>query len=254
MTLWLVTDLDDTWVKTARKIADISLCTNVMSEKAPYEATYLHPKALKLWHLFQNVDTRVIPVTGRSWASASAWIIHQIMPWQQGGIFSHGACIKDFTGHTDLAWKALVHEKLHDPVNQKALEHWHQCLMNSGWNNNIDRRLVALKTEDDDVLGWVAKAKSMEAEHDLKDHVDVWKEFALALNLQVFHQRNHITVMPKGISKVEAFAYWKSTYSKESDCFIGFGDSVQDIPFMAICDWWMTPSGSDISTALKKSN
>ncbi|MES2207693.1 MAG: HAD family hydrolase [Pseudomonadota bacterium] len=257
MTLWLITDLDDTWVKTARKLPDTSLCTNVISAASSFEPTYLNPKAFKLWQLFQNINTRIIPVTGRSWASASAWSIDQTMPWQQGGIFSHGACIKDLSGHTDCAWKALVQEKLNDSLTKEALAHWHQLVFKCGWQNNADQRdqrLVALKTEEADVLGWVAKAKSVNAEQRLKEHMDEWKSHALALNLQVFAQKNHITVMPKGISKKDAFAYWKLTYAQDSDSFIGFGDALQDLAFMEMCDWWMTPSGSDISNALQPLN
>jgi len=250
MTLWVITDLDDTWVKTARKLPDISLGTNVISADSSYEPTYMNPNALKLWNLFQNVNTRMIPVTGRSWASASVWSIYQAMPWQQGGIFSHGACIKDLSGLTDCVWNALVQETLNNPLNKEALAHWQHWIIKCGWHNEADQRLVALKTEEANVLGWVAKAKSVKAEHLLKEQVDQWKLKAIELNLQVFAQKNHITVMPKGISKKDAFAYWKLTYAQKSDSFIGFGDALHDIAFMKMCDWWMTPSESDISNAI----
>jgi hydroxymethylpyrimidine pyrophosphatase-like HAD family hydrolase len=247
MAVWLITDLDDTWVSTARKTKDLTQASNVIDPESRYEPTYLSAKAEKVWQIFQQ-NTSTLPITGRSWESAAAWVINGVSPWHNGGIFSHGACIKAPNGLIDTTWQKYAEQHITSAAYQEALAVWHDYVLSDNWTSLPDQRMHALPwSETECPLGWVAKAKSQTAEHQLKHYVEKWRNKASSLGLNVFHQKNHITVMPMQISKLSAFIYWKQHYASNEDTFIGCGDAPQDIHFMKECDWWMTPSQSDIT-------
>lgn len=254
MAVWLITDLDDTWVRTARKTKDLTQASNVIDPQSRYEPTYLSSKAEMVWHIFQN-NASILPVTGRSWESASAWLIHGSAPWNKGGIFSHGAYIKAPNGLTDARWQEHTEQHITSKKYQEALAAWHDYVLSDKWTTLPDQKIHPLPWHKAEYpLGWVAKAKSQSAEHQLKQYVERWEHKATSLGLNVFHQKNHVTVMPTQISKASAFTYWKESYATPEDTFIGCGDAPQDIYFMKECDWWMTPSQSDITTLLFDGN
>jgi len=59
---------------------------------------------------------------------------------------------------------------------------------------------------------------------------------------------NNLAFTPEGISKRDACAHLLRRLGDRSDLFlIGAGDSLTDLPFMGMCDYMMTPSGSQIA-------
>ena len=242
MNIWLATDLDDTWVKTARKIGK-GVFVNVIRESAPYEPTFISAKNLAWMNALVKGGVSLIPVTGRSAESCAAWTLHGKPLWVSGGVYSHGADMADPEGKPVEEW--VAHTDAVILANESALERW----------ESTTRQIVDILAKD--VLkihplvrkgkrfGWVIKAKTQEAEAVLTKFKSDFSATATQLGLTWFSQRNHLTVVPEGISKASALTFWKKRFSDVNDVWVGAGDAVKDGEFMTSCDWVLSPADSE---------
>lgn len=66
----------------------------------------------------------------------------------------------------------------------------------------------------------------------------------------VHHNTVSIALFPPGVGKEHAVAEIIRELGRADTVFVGVGDSVTDLPFMALCDWAMAPGGSQALGAL----
>jgi len=73
--------------------------------------------------------------------------------------------------------------------------------------------------------------------------------------LQHHANGNNLSFTPTGISKREACRYLiESIRDGRGAPLIGIGDSLTDLPFMGLCDFIMTPSGSQIADLMARTS
>jgi hydroxymethylpyrimidine pyrophosphatase-like HAD family hydrolase len=66
---------------------------------------------------------------------------------------------------------------------------------------------------------------------------------------------NNLSFTPTGISKREACRHLIDSIRDGSGApLIGIGDSLTDLPFMGLCDFIMTPSGSQIADLMARTS
>ena len=64
---------------------------------------------------------------------------------------------------------------------------------------------------------------------------------------QIHLNGNNLALLPPGLSKRAATAYLLERFREAGEVLaIGVGDSASDLPFMRLCDVWVTPSDSQI--------
>lgn len=241
MKIWLATDLDDTWVKTERKLG-IGTFKNVVKDGTGFQKTFFSAKDLSLLSAFKAGGIHVIPVTGRSAKSCDAWELNEEKFWVGGGIFSHGAEMRCPMGNTVIEWDILVRNIV---LKNKPIEAWKTALEKTFTFESL--KIVDLVVGNS-AFGVVIKAKSEAAEIELSGFKETLETLAHGLNLDYFHQKHHFTVIMHGISKRAALTFWRNKFSSEIDVWLGAGDAKKDGEFMASCDWIITPSGSEWST------
>jgi hypothetical protein len=245
MTVFIATDLDDTWTKTARKIGP-GVHLNVISATAPFEPTYLATKQHAWFDVLRKGGGVLLPVTGRSLTSCKAWSIRGQGILTHGGVFSHGADMLGPDGCRVPEFDAEI-----QTIVAHATPHllrWKDCIVQA-----LDvlgdglLHVSSLTLENGSIFGFVLKAKTPESEAKLQHLSRDFVSIASALGLGHFSQKNHLTILAPTISKHRALAFWREKFSTADDTWIGAGDSLQDGFFMASCDWQTSPTTSDWS-------
>ncbi|MBS2005343.1 MAG: trehalose phosphatase, partial [Cyanobacteria bacterium SZAS LIN-5] len=61
---------------------------------------------------------------------------------------------------------------------------------------------------------------------------------------------NNFALLPPFLSKERAVEYFLRELAPPHDCLIGIGDSRSDLGFMALCDYVVTPTRSQIFAML----
>ncbi len=236
-------DLDDTLFTTAPKISVERLADSVqVTEATNGNHSYMTPAHQQL--LEWITPGRLIAVTARG-TEAYSRVDKQ---YKQGpySIVANGAVILDGQGAADKDWAESIRHTLApnlatlnglpDLVTQSAnalgldVRTWNvqepvcgptYCVAKSNMDDN-GACLESLETHLVQLLG----------------NADSWS---------VHRNANNLAIIPAGISKARATRYVIAKLSEKQTCTcVGVGDSVSDIAFMQACDFWMTPSLSQI--------
>ncbi|WP_108482240.1 HAD family hydrolase [Oceaniglobus ichthyenteri] len=226
-------DLDDTVFQTARKMDGVPAPENLASEALNGSHSYMSPAqaAMMEWLL---ASTRFIPVTARSTKA----IGRCRLPFQDYQICTNGAVILWPDGRPDSDWLRQTQSQA-DMRDLTAL---------------LD--FVQTQTEPGKYRSWIVeeygtgyyfcvKSNSTAAALDQIDH----RLTMLAGGRLVRHRNdNNLSFTPKGISKRHAVEYLLRTHLHDNTAPVfGMGDSLTDLPFMAVCDMMVIPRASQIS-------
>lgn len=247
MEQFLFLDLDDTVFQTARKCTSLEQAVPASYNVAGEPSSYFLPKQLALLQTLAE-QWRIIPTTARTQASYAR--VELGVPCMDGVILNHGATILCTDGVEDKQWRAQIAEPLVPLSNiltqiKKTIEQYAQA--------QDMELLVRITTESG--LDYYVEVRHLSADHvELKKLLQIFIQPLLKkyTDFQVYLNSNSLTILPRCVNKAHAVEYRINALEQEYGEIItmGMGDSLSDMPFMALCDYVMTPKHTQLHGCL----
>ncbi|MFK3775148.1 trehalose phosphatase [Pseudomonas sp. NPDC089406] len=239
----VLVDLDDTLFQTARKMpegtprhpASFDIHGGVSGYQSPVQ------KAFVDWLL---ASTDVVPVTARS-AEAFGRVR---LGFSGAAICSHGGLLLNPDRSVNRHWHGVMdqllgsfHERL-PALCERALQLGdEQGVSLRGWvvEEAEQRHYVVIKHNDG-------------ADADLLMVMARLREAGLLEGMHTHANGNNLALMPLGLSKAAAVRYYLELDRERHGerPVLGFGDSITDLGFMNLCNFWSTPVNSQLANCL----
>ena len=242
--IMVLADLDDTLFSTKRKIPAEQFESSIaVTQASNGRHSYMTPRHRQL-HGWIDAQ-RLIPVTARgtdSYASVESWICSG--PYS---ILANGATVLDHQGHIVEAWNAVINAAL--KPHRALLLQLPGLIADAAKAMNLDVRVWNVEEPACAEAYTVVKSNLADDGACLRSVESRVLEL-LGKNSQwrIHRNGNNLAILPPGLSKVSAAGFVIEQLCARGDyLFVGVGDSVSDLDFMQICDFWMTPSASQIS-------
>jgi len=239
-------DLDDTLFQTQRKIDAWNLptseptnlvCASVNKQGEPLSFMTQRQATMFNWLL---ASTELIVVTARD-TSEIQRVKLTFNSWQ---VLTHGAVIKQPGGSSQLDWQAQMHERL-EPLQATLTE-----LINTieQLNTEYDGQLkLAIHSDtflERDLVIYLA------VKHTQKDHkalATLAKRLPellpeLAKHFYIHVNANNLAILPHCVHKRHAVQFLLEQCLDNQRPSFGFGDSLADLPFLQLLDWYGTPN------------
>ena len=248
-------DLDDTLFQTQRKIAawqlpmDGLVAATVDKQNAPL--SFLTPKQRHFFNWLSQ-STELIPVTARD----TTEIMRVKLPFDSWQVLTHGAVIVAPSGQICARWQRLMagqlvalQAKLAQLMARLAgfealriTPHYEHFIVDK---NATDLMVyVAIKHQHKDhdaLLQFAAQLPSV-----LNEAADLGDEFYIHVNA------NNLAILPHVVNKHHAMRFLLDYHlDKNRPCF-GFGDSLADLPFLQLLDWYGTPNRGQLHDAISQ--
>ncbi|MFB2579477.1 hypothetical protein ACEYX6_10095 [Acinetobacter sp. c2-A9] len=237
----ILVDLDDTLFQTYRRITPTADFKAVTVDKHGETLAYMNPKQQKfvdwLWS-----SGKVLAVTARSPEALSR--VH--LPFEHGAVCSHGGTVLNADGTVNADYQQLMVQQL-DRYKDK-FEQLMQAVLDTAkcfgsvrsWiveEQNLQLYLVVKQNDTDGHTGLFL----MDLLHALPQ--EVLDGFYCHAN------GNNLAIIPNPVSKANAAAFLLKQVLKvdEQDLILGYGDSLSDVAFLQMCDWWGVPQLSQIN-------
>lgn len=234
-------DLDDTIFQTVRKMPPDTKAVPVIRKQDGSPSSFMTEKQ---WKFFQwlSRNALIIPVTGRS--------VEQLervnLPFPSWRIVCHGAVIINADDQIDAHWRSAIQEAiapLQSPLTdiKEICEDFFSCRP----------PLVRVRMEKVDEVGIYVCLKNLGSDglcqkfHAVLDVIPCGDDFRVQVN------GREICIIPKTISKGLAVKKLITDMGLLDVPILGFGDSLSDMSFLSMCDWWGTPRNSQISQRLE---
>jgi len=237
------TDLDDTLFQSARKVkeADFSGAVQVASALNGHHGLMTRAQATLLdWIALE----RAIPVTARSSEGFSRVALRFGGP----AIVANGAVILDATGVPDLEWQARVTKSL--APHRAALSEMPDQARKAATQIGAEIRTWLVEEPVCGGVYAVVKVEPGTPEAALAQIAPRLRE-TVAGPWRVHMNGNNLALIPPGISKAAATGFLLERLRRDGPVLaIGMGDSSSDLEFMRLCDFWMTPTGSQLDRAI----
>ncbi|MCF7970227.1 MAG: hypothetical protein K9L22_03555 [Methylococcaceae bacterium] len=243
MEKFLFLDLDDTIFQTARKCASLDQATPASYNLAGDPSSYFLPKQQVLLQTLAE-QWRIIPTTARTQASYARVALG--IPCLDGAILNHGATILDADGREDSRWRAKIDLPL--STLSAALLTIKQTIERYAEQHALDL-LVRVTTESS--LDYYVEVRHHQADIVALQGLLQGYIQPLLLNytdFQVYLNNNSLTILPHCVNKSHAVEYRIKSLEQEYGEIVtmGMGDSLSDAPFMALCDYVMTPKHTQL--------
>lgn len=243
MEKFLFLDLDDTVFQTARKCTSLDQATPASYNLAGEPSSYFLPKQRALLKALAE-QWRIIPTTARTQASYAR--VDLGVPCLDGAILNHGATILNADGMEDSQWRAQIDSALSSlsaallAIKQAISYYAEQQALNI---------LVRITTESS--LDYYVEVRHHQA--DTLALQDLLQSYIQPLlrdysDFHVYLNNNSLTILPHCVNKSHAVKYRIKALEQEYGEIItmGMGDSLSDVPFMALCDYVMTPKHTQL--------
>jgi len=236
-------DLDDTLFQTLRKCpADVpeSALTPLGFAKDGSPLSYATPRQMNF--IDWLTDTTVfVPVTARGLDA-----LRRVAIPFTAAVCAHGGVVLGDDGTPDEVWAAHVAEQAaaHAPMLAQLAEAVTQSATALGTP-------LAVRVLSEGPIGLYVLVKHPEAiDAELNAAVDAMLG-QIPSGWTVHRNGNNIAIMPPYLGKAHAVAHiLPGLRARFPDAMtIGIGDSLTDAPYMALCDFAMTPTGSQLATA-----
>lgn len=232
-------DLDDTLFQTIRKCpADVApdALTPLASARSGEPLGFATPRQIGFLQWLSD-GAHVVPVTARSLDALRR--VH--IPFA-AAVCAHGGVVLDDDGRPDAIWAARIAD--HAAAATPTLER----LAGAIRREDPDLRVRVL-TEGETPLYVLVKHPAID-EAALNGAIDRVLPDVPA-GWTVHRNGNNIALMPSYLGKAHAVEYLlpKLRARFPDASVLGFGDSVTDAPFMALCDYAMMPTGSQLAAA-----
>ncbi|MDZ5603656.1 trehalose phosphatase [Pseudomonas sp. RP23018S] len=241
----VLVDLDDTLFQTARKMP-----ANTARHPASYDVDggvsgyqSAVQKALLDW-LLATAD--VVPVTARS-AEAFSRVR---LGFTRGAVCAHGGLILDPEGGVDKDWHALMGEVL-APFHERLPE---LCETALGLADTLGVSLRGWVVEEADQRHYVVIKHNSGSDHDLQRVLEALQTQGLLTDLHSHRNGNNLALLPVGLCKRAAVQHYLARDRRQHGerLVLGFGDSITDLGFMNLCDFWATPSRSQLAAVVQE--
>jgi hypothetical protein len=244
MRIVALVDLDDTLFQTMRKCpADVPVAdlTPIGFTREGAPLSYATPRQMGFVNWLIET-THFVPVTARSLDA----LRRVRLPFTQG-ICAHGGIILDHQGVADRDWATHIafQAALHAPTLADVAD----AIAVQAEAMGAD---VSVRVLDDDGVGLYVLVKHGSADEAVLNAVVDAVKSQVPPMWTDHRNSNNIALMPPFLGKQFAVAHlMPSLRAQHPDAtFIGIGDSLTDAPFMALCDFAMTPSASQLGRRL----
>lgn len=248
MHAYIFIDLDDTLFQTLRKLKPgynpAELVARALLADGR-ENSFATPKQQWLWQWLSR-DFKIVPVTARDGGAFQ----RVLLSFTEEAVLNHGAVILDKHGQVDAEWQQQMQaERAHWQAKLHAL--WQVILAYCENFPDYKPRLV-----DDYGETWFAVVKHRSGdEAPLRQLLDdcLLNHPALTDGSFYWHlNSNNLAILPDAIRKERAVAFLLDRYQQQAgEIFsIGAGDSLTDVPFLALCDYALIPSNTQLFKAL----
>jgi hypothetical protein len=232
--VYVFTDLDDTLFQTRSKCGDGPV-HEAAYDKEGQALSYHTEEQLALLSLFGQ--TTLIPVTGRNLAALGR-VRSVSFSWVR--ITSHGALVLGPDERLLPSWERVLNAEMPkwSVCLSEALAHARDRIKLEGLS------LRAKLIHDQDIPVYVSiKGESAQVQHMARTLEPLWRE-------GVIHRNGHnMALLPPFACKARAVEHVMGLIRESASApplFVGFGDSVTDLPFLKLCHFALTPRGSQI--------
>jgi hypothetical protein len=237
-------DLDDTLFQTLPKCPPGEACRAAAFRKDGAALSYMTRRQERLFEVLGSIGT-IIPVTARNLDSFR----RVDLPFTSMAILDFGGVVLLPGGQPDPDWDARVRPQalavgaalerlvgsVIDFVERKKLAARARVI------HDFDMPLYAVMKHPD---GDVRTLERIAAEHLPTQPLD---DFCVHAN------GNNLSIVPRFLGKEHAVAYLLERHVAGRDALsVGIGDSVSDVPFLRLCDFLMTPRGSQLAAMLER--
>ena len=255
ITPYALMDLDDTLFQTQRKIeawnvptteAEHLVCATVDKQGAPLSFMSQRQAAFFNWLL---TSTELIVVTARD----TAEIKRVKLPFASWQILTHGAVILMPDGTPLTAWQCHIYKQLL-PLQSQLIQLTERI---TNLEDSAHHHLVF--TPHTDNVNGSELTVYLAIKHAKKDH-QALEVLAKALptlipnfdsHFYVHVNANNLAILPHAIHKQHAVQYLLDHHLDHARPSFGFGDSLADLPFLHLLDWYGMPSRGQLHSQLK---
>jgi hydroxymethylpyrimidine pyrophosphatase-like HAD family hydrolase len=244
----ILCDLDDTLFQTKRKMIENGITPHLMAalDRELKPRSFMSDAQANLvdWLLSTS---EVIPVTARG----SDEFDRISIPFDSYKIACHGAMILNPDNQPNVEWQALVNKQMDSlTVSLEALKVKIDEIIDRSTANDEDviDAWCRINEENDRPIYLVCKVRNSLDEAQLaKLAIQVEQEFGLN-EFYIHRNRNNLAFLPKFISKANASKFLlEQLLTCDGRPILGFGDSLSDLPFMALTNFLCIPQQSQIS-------
>ncbi|HDS0956975.1 TPA: trehalose phosphatase [Pseudomonas putida] len=239
-------DLDDTLFQTARKMREGSsrypASFDVNGEVSGYQTEV--QKQFLAWLL---ATTDVVPVTARSAEAFNRVRLDFTGP----AICSHGGLILNPDRSVNMDWHGVMNGILLD--FQERLPVLCETALRIGDEQGVSLR--GWVVEEADQRHYVVVKHNNGSDADLILVCNKLREAGLIEGMHTHSNGNNLALLPSGLSKrvaVEHFLKQDRQLNGERPV-LGFGDSITDLGYMNLCDFWSTPARSQLAALVEDS-
>ena len=235
-------DLDDTLFQTLRKLSpdqrgDDALTVATL-DKRGQPLSLMTAKQTRFFNWLYH-SCELIPVTARD----TAEITRVLLPFNSWRILTHGAVMVAPDGTFEPTWQAYLASVL-QPL-QRPLTAIGEYLQTA----DFSQLRVTPHYErfgDDDLCVYIAVkhvTKDAAALQALATRLPTLLGIAdFAENWYIHHNANNLAILPKAVHKRHAVAFLQTTHLDSTRPCFGFGDSLADVDFLRLLDWYGTPA------------
>lgn len=249
-------DLDDTLFQTQRKIDAWNLptsspeelvCASVNKQNEPLSFMSKRQATLFNWLL---ASTELIAVTARD----TTEIQRVKLPFNSWQVLTHGAVIIQPGGTPQPDWQERMKAKL-TPL-QVPLKQVIDTIVAFNETHNAELKLAV----HDDIFCDEQLIIYLAIKHSQRDH-QVLADFAEQLpqlvpsitdTFYIHVNANNMAILPHGIHKQHAVQFLLEQCLDAKRPSFGFGDSLADLPFLQLLDWYGTPNHGQLHERFKK--
>lgn len=251
-------DLDDTLFQTQRKIDAWDLptsepenlvCATVNKHGEPLSFMSQRQTAFLHWLL---ASTELIAVTARDRSE----IKRVKLPFDSWQVLTHGAIILTSDGEMLSTWQQRMHSQL-APLQNKLNQ---LSLLFANHSQNESSQLVFTPHIDNFNNGSIHEELTiyLAIKHGQKDHQALVELAAQLPNLirdfeQDFYvhvNANNLAILPHAVHKRHAVQFLLEHYLDSQRPSFGFGDSLADLPFLQLLDWYGMPNHGQLHDRL----
>jgi hydroxymethylpyrimidine pyrophosphatase-like HAD family hydrolase len=231
-------DLDDTLFSTLRKDPTATLAVAFDRQDQPRSFMSERQRAFLAW---LSRDALLVPTTGRNREAFR----RVRLPLDGYAICSFGGLILTPDGEPEPHWHARMATAAADC--QVLLTRLTERLLELADERGLDVRARVIC--DADVPFYVS------AKHNRDDSAGLESLSAAILPLlpdgwQLHLNDNNLSIMPPFLGKEHAVAWFLQEIAADGAFAVGVGDSLSDAPFLALCDYVVTPSRSQLFSLL----
>ncbi|WP_201534754.1 HAD hydrolase family protein [Psychrobacter immobilis] len=237
-------DLDDTLFQTQRKIdawdlptaeSENLVCATVNKQGEPLSFMSQRQSAFFNWLL---TSTDLIVVTARDRSE----IKRVKLPFNSWQVLTHGAIILTPDGELLDAWQQYIHEQLL-PL-QKQINQLAELILEHSGQDNLVFTLHTDRFINDELTIYLA------IKHAQKDHqllAKLAKQLPILIpnfaeNFYVHVNANNLAILPHSVHKRHAVQFLLDNHLDNQRPSFGFGDSLADLPFLQLLDWYGMPN------------